>query len=494
MDFALFLEQKPGVPLYRTLASAIKNWIEEGRLKPGEFLPSSRELSRLLGVSRVTVVRSYDNLIAQGYLNATTGRGTRVAESLPQLVIDAHQSASSRSLQIIDRSPRLSSYAERLLRSGHVRSGAADMPELNYGAPPSEHLPIQKWREILLRHTRSKDDHASLFESGEPFGYRPLREAIAGYLNRSRGLNCEARQIAVFSNAQIALHLTAQVLLNEGDTVVVENPGFPDARANFIAAGAELVHVDVDEMGMRVEEIDAVTNARLVYISPSHQDPTGCSLNANRRDQLLCWASSRDAFIVEDDYGAEYRYGGKPVPALKGSDRDDRVIYLSSFWKVLFPILPIGYMVVPHCLIPAASRAKELMERTFPIVEQLALTDFINEGYLERHLRRTRQVYERRRQALIFALTTCFGNRISIFKQNSGTSVLVTFNSELSDDQLLSCAVEAEVPMVSTNDYYIEKERKGEFLIGYAAVDGELISEKIERLVELITFAENASC
>ncbi|HEY9784906.1 MAG TPA: PLP-dependent aminotransferase family protein [Candidatus Obscuribacterales bacterium] len=493
MDIALTLEYKPGVPLYRQLAEALKECILSGRLKPGEFLPSTRDMAKMLGASRVTVVRSYEELVSQGFLIAATGRGTCVARRLPE---EAQRVAMQMHVHhdlLPERKLVLSKFGKRLMQQGCVRSGSADLPELNYGAPPSEHLPVTKWREMLLRYSRGVNDHAEVFEDEDPMGYRPLRDAIASYLSRARGVKCRAEQVAVFSGAQHALNLIARLLIDEGDSVVVENPGFPQAREQFALNGAEVIPVAVDECGLQVNELRELNDCKAAYVTPSHQDPTGAVLPLERRTDLLRWARKTGAFIIEDDFDSEYRYGGKAVPALQGLDESESVIYLSTFWKVLFPLLPVGYLVVPHCLIPCVARAKLLTERTFPLLEQLALTDFIQEGHLERHIRRSRDVYAKRRQALIFALTTNFGKALFISKESAGMHVLVRFATTLSDDELLACAVKAEVPMVSTSDYYVDGERQGEFMIGFAAVDGEIIAEKVAALANLIKDGEQVA-
>lgn len=491
MDFALTLDYDPGVPLYRQLADALKECIISGRLKPGEFLPSTRDLAQMLGLSRVTVVRGYEELISQGFLTAATGRGTCVCKSLPAEALHVAQQLNQHLEPIKDRTPHLSSYAKRVMSFGHARSGSADLPELNYGAPPSEHLPINKWREMLLRYTRG-GDHAELAEQDDPMGYRPLREAIAAYLARARGVRCEAEQVAVFGSSQQSVHLVARLLLDAGDRVAVENPGFPQAREQFAVNGSELVMIPVDEKGLSVDDLKRHEDIRLVYVTPSH-DPTGAVLPLDRRTELLRWAEKTGAFIIEDDYDNEYRYSGKPIPALQGMDRNDSVIYVATFWKVLYPIVPLGYMVVPRCLIPAVSRAKQLVERTFPMVEQLALTDFIKEGHLERHIKRTRDIYMKRRQSLIYSLTRAFAKRVQIAKDSAGFHLLVRFETQLTDDELIACAIKAQVPMVSTSDYYAEGESAGEFLVGFATVEGEIIAGKVEELARLIKEREQVA-
>jgi GntR family transcriptional regulator/MocR family aminotransferase len=336
----------------------------------------------------------------------------------------------------------------------------------------------------LNKSARFQD--SSLFEyTSDPFGLPELREAIAGYLIRSRSVKCTPDQIAVFSGAQSAIDLIGRMLLDAGDTAAVENPGFPGARRSFMTHDVKVVPIPVDGHGLQVEILNQRTDKiKLVYVTPSHQDPTGTVMSLPRRLELLKWAERTGGLIVEDDFDSEYRYGEKPVPALQGLDDGDNVIYLSSFWKVLFPVVRMGFIVLPRRLMAPMRRAKSLIERDFPLLEQRALTDFINEGHLERHIRRTRAMYAKRRAALVQAVTRLFRKRVTISDASAGMHLIVTFSPELDDAQITRASRAAHVPMVSTSNHYMSDPPAREYMIGFAHGNELQITSAIERFAQ----------
>jgi GntR family transcriptional regulator/MocR family aminotransferase len=347
---------------------------------------------------------------------------------------------------------------------------------------------------VLNKNARFSDQ-ALLSYTSDPLGYAPLREAICGYLIRSRSVRCLPEQIIVFPGAQAALDLVCRMLVRQGDKAAVENPGFPGARRSLLMNGARLCPIDIDSNGLMVErlyELDAPV--RLCYVTPSHHDPTGVVMSLPRRLELLNWAESHQAIIIEDDYDSEFRYGDKPVPSLQGLDEHDEVIYLSTFWKVLFPVVRLAYLVVPQRLVDAFQRAKSLTDRDFQLLEQRALADFINEGHLERHIRRTRAIYARRRVALVQALTRHFRKRLDISDISAGMHVLVHFPAEMSHEQVMQGAHKARVPLVSSRSHYFDGEGKpNEFLVGFAHANEEEIHAAIERFAqELAAIAPSA--
>lgn len=487
MQFVLTLPSISNLPVYKQVSEALRQAILSGRLKPGEKLPSTRDLADSVNVSRFTVIRSYEELASQGYIQTISGSGTFVNRQIPKEIAHTSQGngdgpSEPRSLDPI----RLSEYGNRIEHNSQIESATKELfPALNYGAPTLDQLPLSRWREVLNKSSRFQD-HSVLSYTGEPFGYLPLREAICGYLTRSRSVHCSAEQIAIFSGSQSAFDLLVRVLLNSGDTVAVENPGFPGARRTFAMHGIGVYPVPVDNQGLVVERLyDCEEPIRLVYVTPSHQDPTSVVMSLPRRLELLKWADRNKALIIEDDYDSEYRYGEKPVPSLQGLDDGDRVIYISTFWKVLYPVVRLGFIVLPKRLVSVMERAKSLVERDFPLLEQRALTDFINEGHLERHIRRTRALYAKRRAALVQALTRCFRKKVSISDASGGMHLLVTFSPELMQN-LDRAAVSARVPLVSTEGHYVRDCRPGEFLIGFAHGEEEAIHETIERFARAL--------
>jgi len=473
-------------PLYQQIATEIKQWIESGRLKAGDAVPSTRHMADLLGVARRTVMRGYELLISQGYLKPISGIGTVVSHG-----VSRELTASSLG-HVLDSATRsdlrgvLSEYGRRLLQFEPGMQARLN----SQGGPPSEMLPVRAWRQVLLRHFND----ASQYTCDGPldsFGYLPLREALANYLRRARAVKCTAEQVAVFSTSQHALDLIARLFLNVGDQVAVENPGFPAARLAFGSYGAEVRPVGVDQDGLLVDELRHIpTSIKLVHVTSYRQDPTGAVLSVTRRHTLLDWARSASALILEDDFDGDYRYGELLPNPLQSLDQDGRVLFLSTFWKTLFPISPLGVLVVPLDLIDIVRRAKNAVESLPPAVEQRALTDFLQEGWLERHILRAQRTYNRRRQALIYALTVLFKTDVIIAKRSAGMHFLVKFTTALPDEQLADCAATAGLSLASTRQYYVDHPQSSEFLVTFASLPEEAAYGCVQRFAELMKSLE----
>jgi GntR family transcriptional regulator/MocR family aminotransferase len=355
--------------------------------------------------------------------------------------------------------------------------------------PALDEFPLQEWRRLTLKHYRAKD-HSMLNCAGESQGYEPLREAIAGYLRHARAVKCDADQVVIVNGAQQALDLIAKILINRGDRVAVENPGYLGARRVFMAHGAELLPAPVDESGIVVGALypRSRNGLKLVYVTPSHQFPTGVTLSLPRRLDLLCWAEKTGAMVVEDDYDSEFRFSSRPIPSLQGLANGDSVIYVGTFSKVLFPSLRVGYLVAAPPLARVFARAKWLADLQTPTIEQMVLADFINEGHLERHLRRMRTLYDNRRQTLVRALETHFGDRVTILGENAGMSLMIRLRSELDDDEIERRALASGVGLVGARVYYLEERpsNTGEFQLGYAGLSERRIREGARRLAKIL--------
>src|SRR5262249_12739673 len=320
------------------------------------------------------------------------------------------KNAAPESRQVAPRKS-LSEYGARLKPMPTAFRDPEGKREINfiYGVPDLNLFPIRQWSRLLSRHCRAAHKDALSYVS-DNLGYRPLREAIAAYLGRSRAVRCSPDDVFIVNGAQQALDLVARVLLDKGDRVALEEPGYPGARLLFQAHGAEIHPVRVDSQGLQTNRLSGLpAGVKLVYITPSHQFPLGMSLGLARRLELLAWAESEGVLIIEDDYDSEYRYAARPNPALQGLDRAGSVIYVGTFSKVMYPGLRIAYMAVPADLADVLSRAKWLADRQSPMLEQYALADFIESGWLERHIRRMRLLYGGRREATVAALDECFG-------------------------------------------------------------------------------------
>jgi GntR family transcriptional regulator / MocR family aminotransferase len=479
MEFPITLDPRSPQPLYRQLYEEMRRSILKGRLGAGDRVPSSRSLARLLGVSRATVTQGYEQLISEGYLQAAVGSGTSVSAELPEEWIEAAPVAKP-AAAVRRPGVRLSKFGASL---GEIVREPADAPQVisfQYCRPAVDQFPVEDWRRLLMRHYRGRGP-AILDYAGDGRGHAPLRQAIAAYLARSRAVRCDADQVIIVNGSQQALHLIAQVMLDRGDGVVVEEPGYPGARHAFLMQGAHLHAAPVDAGGIVPERLPAAP-AKLAYVTPSHQFPTGGILSLQRRLELLAWAESRGVLIVEDDYDSEFRYGGRPIPALQGLDPNETVLYVGTFSKVLFPALRIGYLVAPRGLADVFERAKWLADRHTPTLEQCALADFIREGHLERHLRRMRLLYDKRRQTLVRALRVHFGARVTILGEDSGMHLMIELRTALGNAEVVRRAAQAGVGLNDAGIYYLGAGGEGAFVLGYGAVSERKIQEGVRRL------------
>lgn len=483
MDFVITIDSQADLPLHRQVYEEIRRAILSGRLTPGQKLPSTRSLSQSLSISRATVTQSYEQLLSEGYLETKMGSGTFVCHQLPDDLLNTTPIELISSAQ--NSSIPLSAYGAGLNDKAFLR-----LPELElqinftYGRPAFDQFPIDLWRKLLSRHCRSSAD--VLDYTNDSMGYKSLRQAIASYLSRSRAVKCTPEQIIIIGGSQQGLDLITRLLINRGDAVAVEEPGYLGARRAFLAQGACLFPVSVDNLGLIVSNLPTESNIKLIYVTPSHQFPTGTVLSLSRRLELLTWAQQSGAMIIEDDYDSEYRYSDRPIPALQGLDQSNSVIYVGTFSKVLFPALRLGYLVLPDNLVNVFSRAKWLANRQSSLLEQYALTDFIAEGHLERHIRRMRSLYKQRRQTLVQCLISHFGNRVKILGDNAGMHLMVKMQTTLSDEEIVQGAAHLGVGLGAANSYYLKTSPGGEFVLGYAELNQQQIQEGVRRLAQVI--------
>jgi GntR family transcriptional regulator/MocR family aminotransferase len=498
MQFVLDLPAGSNQPIYKQVCEALIKAIKEGRLKPGEKLPSSRELAVCIRVSRFTVIRSYELLTAQGFIQTTAGSGTFVSDRIPEGAIELEPiSEWSDELPLRSTSLELSDFGRKLMvASAAIPQDVELFSELNYGAPSIDQLPLRAWREVLNKCARFQDE--SLFQYiSDPMGYAHLREAISAYLTRARSVKSNSQRVAVFSGAQSALDVICRMLLNPGDTVAVEDPGSPSTRRTLLAHEANILGIPVDKEGIVVHALyQAQERIKLVYVTPSHQDPTGSVMSMARRQELLKWAAETSAFIVEDDFDSEYHYGDKPVSSLQGLDQSDCVIYLSSLWKVLYPVVRMAFLVLPRKLVQPVGTAKALIERDSPMLEQVALTEFLNDGILERQIRRTKAVYAKRRAALMLALARQLKDSLTISGAGAGMHLIVRFNDTLDAEHIKACARQAGLPMVGTEQHYaatasvcafVATPATNEFMMSFAHHPEEILTARVDAFANLLS-------
>ena len=481
MDFAIVLNQRSETPLHQQLYDELRQAILNGRLLPRQKLPSTRSIAQSLGISRTTATQSYDRLQSEGYLETVVGSGTYVCSQLPDDLMQSISVPVSPSKQLI---VPLSRYGATLAQTPFTLQSEPDLPiSFRYGRPALKEFPLKLWRKLLSRRCCAEPtwlDYATDFQ-----GYLPLRQVIAHYLCRYRAVQCQPEQLVITNGIQQGLGLIMRLLTEAGDTIAIEDPGYLSARRIFQSHGAKLIPIGIDASGLIVEQLVS-PSIRLVYVTPSHQFPTGATLSLPRRLELLTWAQQTGALILEDDYDSEYRYGDRPIPALQGLDQNHSVLYLGTFSKVLFPALRIGYLVLPPNLVALFAQAKWLNDRQLPTLEQQVLTDFINEGYLESHIRRMRSRYDRCRQVLVQELNDQFGDRVAIFGEKAGIHLMVRLHTDFSDEEIVTRAAKVGVGLMSARSQYLIPSSKGEFIFGYGELNETQIQTGVQRLAQTI--------
>jgi GntR family transcriptional regulator / MocR family aminotransferase len=385
-----------GGTAYRWLYASLRAAILGGRLRPGARLPATRDMARQHALARGTVVSAYEQLKSEGYVEGSVGSGTYVSRVLPEELLQVASSSTTRRATASRHKPVLSDYGQRI----QVFPGYEDRPirAFRSNLPALDLFPVDLWAKIANRCLRRAPIRQLM--GCDALGHLPLRQAVAGYLTASRGVQCSAEQVAIVSGVQEALDIAARLFVNRGDRVGVENPGYIGAQLVFRAWGARVLPIAIDEEGARTSRLPA-KGVRLIYVTPGHQFPMGTTMSLARRMELLEWARKSGAVIFEDDYDGEYRYSGRPIPAMQGLGEPGLVIYAGSFSKVLFPALRLGYMVLPTEFAERVAAIKSITSRHCPVFEQVVLGQFMNEGHFARHVRRMREVYAERLSVLL---------------------------------------------------------------------------------------------
>lgn len=475
------LDHASSVPLYRQLYNWLRVAILTGQLKPGTRLQSTRELAAELDVSRNTIMNAFEQLLAEGYLEGQTGSGTYVSRALPDDMLNVPP-MSARAVQPSRKKLALSERGATLASAAvSASSGSMEVRAFRPGIPALDVFPAALWSRLLARRWRNPP--FDLLGYGSPAGYKPLREAIASYLGAARGIRCEAEQVILVAGSQQALDLVARLLLGPNDAAWIEDPGYLGTRAAFIGAGARLVPVPIDEEGLDVTAGAAVApDARLVYVSPSHQYPLGVTMSLARRLALLEWASGASSWIIEDDYDSEYRYEGRPLAALQGLDKEGRVIYLGTFSKVLFPALRIGYIVVTPELVDAFAAARGVLSRFTPSMDQATLADFINEGHFARHIRRMRTLYAERQAVLVETARRELDGLLEVNPSEAGIHLVGWLNDGMDDRKASEAAASAGIEAQALSSFRIKHRRRGGLLLGYAGYNERQIRVGVRKL------------
>ena len=489
------LEPASAAPLYRQIYDALRRDLLEGRLEPGRRLAATRVMADTLAVSRNTVLEAIEQLAAEGYVESRAGSGTFATRNLPDDLLQLR--ASSPAAESIG-SPGLSKRGESYRPHAEALRRPRAKP-FTLGRPAIDQFPWPVWWRLMTK--RGRELPREWLDYTDPQGYPPLRRALARYLHDSRGLDCDADQILIVRGSQQGLDLAARVLLDPGDAAWVEDPGYSAARIVLAASGAELVPVPIDgegldvETGRRLDQQRAGEPARLAYVTPSHQFPLGITMSLSRRLELLRWAHDAGAWIIEDDYDSEFRFVGRPHASLAGLDGGGHVLYLGTLSKVLFPALRLGYLVVPPEYVDAFAGARYASDRHTGLLEQAVIADFFDDGHFERHIRRMRQLYAERQQALSGAIKKHLEGAIDLQPSPAGLHDIGWLAPEL-DDADITRRAEAEGTIVSPLSSYRVQSQEAPteqdpaqqapaLLFGYAGFPADELEEAVRRLARV---------
>ena len=462
--------------LYRILQAGIR----ESVLPAGLKLPPTRTLAQALGLARNTVVHVYEQLALEGYVQAGVGRGTFVAAVGPRLVERA-QARSAHSVPT--RRALLSQRGSALV--DEAGAGPLQWGAFTPGVPEVRMFPAPIWSRLQARVWRAATPQQMSYATGH--GDAALREAIATYLQGTRGVACAPEQVVITSGTQQSLHLVAQLLADPGDAVWLEDPGYWGARSVFRAMGLKLVPVGVDGEGLAPTPQQLREPPRAMFVSPSHQYPTGALMSHGRRRQLLDYAAAHGTWVIEDDYDSEFRYGARPLPALQGLDEHGRVIYLGTFSKTLFPALRLAYLVLPPDLVEAFARALSELYREGQTLQQAVLARFLAEGHYASHIRRMRAVYGARHDALIHAITRHFGAALPVIGGDAGLHLVLGLPRSVDDRAVVQRALRAGVTTRPLSLYYMRQPAPAKgLLLGYGAVREDEIATSFARLAKVV--------
>jgi GntR family transcriptional regulator/MocR family aminotransferase len=494
------LDRRKG--LSRQLYQALRLRVLDGRLASGTRLPASRDLAAALAISRNSVVRAYDQLYAEGFIEGRVGDGTYVAQ-LPQTAVPARKLSTKVSTGFSTGLPTaLSTKSTDLpgdLSSKVIHSGALQRLENNHlprppsgpprafrvGVPAFDLFPFDVWAKLNAAFWRKPDLQQLCY--GDPAGDARLRGLIAAYLRSSRGMQCSAEQIVITSGAQQGISLCAQLLVEPGDGVAIENPGYRAAGHAFAVAGANLRGIAVDAEGMDCAALAAAGACRVAYVTPSHQYPTGVVMSLARRLELLAWAERTGGWIVEDDYDGEYRYTGAPLAPLAALDRQGRVLYVGTFGKVAFPALRLGYLVLPPGLVEAFAQRRAVDVRHSEVSTQVVMAEFMAAGHFQRHIRRMRRAALSRRNALLAGWPRDVAGVGELPAVAAGLHLTVRVESLAREQALVALAASVDVEVGALSKYWLadsatpEDQRAG-LVLGFAAVPEPAIDSALARL------------
>lgn len=473
MEFHLTLAERHDLTgqIYRQLRAAIL----DGRLRTGEQLLPTRELASQLGVSRNTVMQAYDLLMSDGLLEGHVGAGTFVAD-----IVSSDRSLDNKRQSAIEIKP----FWRQLTGAELLPPPPANlMYNFSLSLPDKPRFPFEEWRRISAFCSRRLAQAPVGY--GAPEGMRELREAIVKYVSFSRAVRCHLDNVIVTNGAQQAFDLIARVLISPQTVVAVEDPGYPPVRLLFESYGAQVVGVPVDAQGLQVECLPK--NAKLIYVTPSHQFPLGMPMSLPRRLALLEWATQHGAAIIEDDYDSEFRFAGRPLESLQNLDRTGRVLYVGTFSKVMFPEIRLGFIVAPELIQQALVVAKQLSDLHSPLLAQATLAKFILDGYLAKHIRKLHKIYDQRRQCLIEGLKKSFSDWLQPIPAEAGLHIATFLTDDMKSNAVIVRAAEQGIFLFSLEHFYASSTVKSGLIFGYGTIEVEQIDAGLDVLRKIFS-------
>ena len=474
-----------GPPLHTRIYRQLREHILAGALAPGARLPSARTLASDLGVSRNTVESAFGQLVAEGFLVRRVGSGSEVAASLADAVPFARRPGAPR-----NRRPDTPARPPRLSARGTLmaRSGQAEIDSDLFGGPGATNVagfPRRTWNRFLAR--RARRGGVAILGSAAPAGLLELRRQIAEYATLARGLRCAPEQVLVVGSTQQAIDLAARVLLDPGDEALVEEPGYSGARAALLAAGARVRGLPVDGDGLVTDALPEEGAARrLLYLTPSHQFPLGVTLALARRLAVLAWARRAAAWVIEDDYDSEFRYDGRPLAALHALDTAERVLYVGTYNKVLFPGLRLAYLILPAALVDPFAAARRIVDGHSPPLAQAALADFMASGQFALYMRQARQHYGEKRDLLVARATRAWGGHVRLGPSSTGLHLVAHLAPGTDDRAMAAAARESGLGIGPLSRYYAGSRGEPGLVLSYGGSSHAGIARGVDRLTPLL--------
>jgi len=478
------ISKNSDIPIYQQVYEQIRKMIVKKRLLPGDRLPASRKLATDLGVSRTSIIQSFEQLILEGYLMGKPGAGTYISETLPDNLINASSELKKENFPP-DTNENYKLNLSLVTQKNEI------VPFLN-GTVAFDHFPYKIWQHVGSRVLQDLKSYNLGYSSS--FGYWPLRKQIADYLRLSRAVNCDVRQVIIVNGSLQGISLLLQYLLKPGDSVWMEDPGYEMVNTAFKNRGVNICPIPIEKDGLDIQyAIEHFDSAKLLYVTPSHQYPLGSTLSIKKRRLLLEYAAQKDFWIVEDDYDSEFRYDGTPLPSLQGLDKNEHVIYTGTFSKVLFPALRIAYLVLPTLkMVEEFKVVKETLMGQSPVIDQIVLAEFMEQGHFLRHLRRMRLLYAERRRILVELITQYLSKYLTIENHNAGMNIIAWVSENIDMDKLRDEAIKNKVYIFFLKDYTISNYTKPGIILGYTAFSKYKMKIGVEKLLICLKQSEKA--